>query len=308
MVIVPLFSMIIHVLFLIFTGTCPSYINGLGARETLRKALDTIIGTWMKDTGMNNGKVWAVEGSNALNWKNILEYSSEDNFKKRISSDYIELPETCSGLGAVVYKDHLYCQAGSSRRKRAEIIKYSFEDERIVTRGRLEPPGGGDIGVPYRGWAGIYLHLQLMVDENGMWAISGERHTKRLIIFSIDPDTLEILHVYRTTKNKDTIGPSFMSCGVLYATDSHYAVSVKYMYDTNTRNEKTLRKGQFTFPFMDLITVQYNPMDKMLYGWQITRKDNNKSGTMFHRSRGPKRKLYGLADRITPHFSPSQTL
>lgn len=254
----------------------------------------------MKDSGISSSKVWAVEASNALQWDTLTEYSTEDAFRRRKVSKLYQLPVPCSGLGAVIYNNHLYCQSYNNNRDQTtlEVMKFSLERNSFTARASFSSRDGGHVNHPYRGWAGVYLHLQFAMDELGLWVIFGEGNRKHLSVYRVDPENLQVLESWRTSKAKDTIGPVFMVCGVLYALDSHYAGHISYVYDTNMRQEKNLAANKITVPLLDMSSIHYNPTDRKLYAWTVSRP---RQGRDRQASRG--RRIYGMAERISVDLS-----
>ena len=284
--------------FLTFIPGCPGYLSRIGKSEVFRRAPDSVIGAWMKDSGTASEKVWAIEALNALNWNTVREYSSEENFKNRISSRVHRFSDSCSGLGPVVYNGYMYCSlyerlaTGDSVR----ILKISLETDQVVKRVKLT----GDsvkAGHSYRGWAGAYLPVQLAADSSGIWAIYGHDSSKHLAIYQLDPRGMFIRQVYYTDQKKDEVGPVFILCGTLYALDSHYAIRVKYTYDTKTQQGRVLAPNAIRFPFRDLSTIQYNPIDGRLYTWSVSR-DQRTVTNGGPRGNGKRARLFGMAERL----------
>lgn len=202
----------------------------------------------------------------------------------------------------MLYKGYLYCQAYASRRKAVEILKFTLPGGDLVERATVTVMGGLRSGVPYRGWAGIYLHVQLLVDEHGMYVLAGDATTRKLIIYEIDPETLSIIKTYQTKQSKDMIGPAFMSCGVLYALDSHYANYIAFIYDTNTKLGRKLEDSDLVFPHMELASLHYSPFDQQLYGWRVTREPtDNRPGRR-------KSRVYGISEKIQLDRDPTSKL
>ena len=145
---------------------CPSYVSEIEKQEEeIRSDLAVVMGSWMRDTGEDNQKIWSVEGSNAMHWKTLAQYDNIQDYKNRIQAKFHTFSESCTGLGPVVYKNHLYCQAFANRRKAIEIIKFDLDNDQIATRFTVATLGKRRGGVPYKGWAGIYLHSQILYDK-----------------------------------------------------------------------------------------------------------------------------------------------
>ena len=266
----------------------------VGEPEEMRSDLATVMGSWMRDAGAQDGRIWAVEATNAMHWNHVAEYRTLDDYRERHTLQYRALNESCTGLGAVVYKGYIYCQAYAHRRRSLTIIKMELATGAVEGRMRLAELAGHG-GVPYRGWAGIYLHAQLQMDETGLWVLAAESTTRRLLLYSLDPDTLEVQFTLRTGKAKDGLGPGFLICGVLYALDSHYAENVVYIFDTKTGLGRELEPGELPFPHMDLAAIQYSPWDRTLHVWRVQREQQER------RPGRRQSRVYGMPTLIELH-------
>ena len=250
----------------------------------------------MKDTAYPDPRVWAIEESNALHWDELLEYSNEDDFINQRSPVRHRLPERCSGLGAVVHNGDLYCQLFAHLRKsKPSIVRIRLYGDVLISRAELP---GKQIGT--KGWAGAYMNVQLSADSSGIWTIFAGVDGL-LNIFQLDTN-LNRLQGWRTTISKDSVGPAFMICGVMYAFDSHYANNVAYIYDTALSQGRYLTANRVIMPFEDMATVHYNPSDGNLYMWTLEREENRNTGYGKFRF-ALRARVYGVAERIPVHLS-----
>ena len=250
----------------------------------------------MKDTAHADPRIWAIEKSNVLHWDELLEYSNEDDFINQRSSVRHQLPERCSGLGAVVYNGDIYCQLFAPLRKsKPTIVRIRLYGDVLISRAELP---GKQIGT--KGWAGAYMTVQLSADSSGIWAIFAGPD-ELLNIFQLDTN-LNRLHGWTTTISKDSVGPVFMVCGVMYALDSHYADNVAYIYDTALSQGRHLTSRRLIMPFKDMATVHYNPTDGNLYMWTLEREESRKTGSGQFRF-APRARVYGVAERLPIQLS-----
>ena len=118
----------------------------------------------------------------------------------------------------------------------------------------------------YKGWAGAYLPIQLVVDESGLWLVAPNK-VANLTIYKLDMASLKIIKTFVTDIKKTTVGPGFMVCGVWYALNSHDAHYVKYMYNTHRERGHRINIDLLPTPESDLVTLQYNPTDRHIYTW-----------------------------------------
>ena len=250
----------------------------------------------MKDTARFDPRVFAVEESNALHWDELLEYSNEDDFIKRRLPTSHKLPERCSGLGAVVYNGDLYCQVFShSKKNKPNIVRIRLYGDVLISRAELP---GKHVGT--KGWAGAYMSVQLSADSSGIWAIfAGE--DELLNIFQLDTN-LNKLQGWRTTVAKNSVGPAFMVCGVMYAFDSHYANNIAYIYDTALSQGRHLTSNRIVMPFKDMATVHYNPTDSSLYMWTLVREEYRNRGYGKYRFTS-RSMVFGVAERLLLQLS-----
>ncbi len=164
---------------------------------------------------------------------------------------------------------------------------------------RAELPGK-QVGA--KGWAGAYMNVQLAADSSGIWAIFAGPDDL-LNVFQLDVN-LNKVQGWRTTVAKDSVGPVFMVCGVLYALDSHYANNVAYIYNTALAQGRHLSGDRIVLPFKDLSTLHYNPVDNKLYMWTLSREESRTSNRYGRLKFTIRTRMYGVAERLYVHLSP----
>ena len=62
-------------------------------------------------------------------------------------------------------------------------------------------------------------YLDLMTDENGLWAVFGLAVDNNTVVMKFDPQSLEIQYMWNISLSHHQVADMFMVCGVLYAVD-----------------------------------------------------------------------------------------
>ena len=242
-----------------------------------------LTGAWMKDCATGSDAIYAV--FNNVKIHVVREYDSEDCLHNNTRTYTAHrLPFHCTGTGHVIYDGYLYCNKYKSNR----LVKYHLMSQQEVAVRRLYG-AGFDNSFPYS--SGAMTDIDLSVDELGLWAIysSTEGHGN-ITVSNIDPDTLEVTETWVTGFPKVVASNAFMACGKLYATVTEHSHKVRIAYVYDTINEKSVfdyelqrsitsewSGSEMVLMFPDLeehmqmmSSLQYNPLDRKLYVWNLS--------------------------------------
>uniref|UniRef100_A0A8C4WTR9 Olfactomedin 1 n=1 Tax=Eptatretus burgeri TaxID=7764 RepID=A0A8C4WTR9_EPTBU len=218
-------------------------------------------GAWMTDPLAPSGdnRVWYMDGF--LNSRTVREYRSMAAFIKGVDFVLLRLPHPWAGTGQVVYNDSLYFNKFQSN----IVVRYGLRTRTILVQNALDDAGSNNM-FPYL-WGG-YSDIDLMVDENGLWAAySTIGKGGNIVLAKLNPKTLQIISTWDTEFSKRSAGEAFMICGRLYVTNSHLTGSkVYFTYDTNTSSYEYI-DIPFHIQYSHISMLDYNPRDRVLYAW-----------------------------------------
>ncbi|XP_068696041.1 myocilin-like isoform X2 [Montipora foliosa] len=207
-------------------------------------------GAWMKDPLgiMGTETIFVMPGYHDK--RELEEYKNMDKFKEGLVRKKYTLPYDWDGTGAVVYGQYLYYNRESS----SQIVKYNLRSERIEAQ--ISVAYCAPRSYQYQ-WGG-YSGMDLAVDEQGLWVLCGYTgySAKSLIV---EPIT--------------SMGNAFVACGVIYTIDSYSSrfTTINFAYDTKTGREWNPHIKFINYYGANSM-VDYNPREKVLYGWDNQRQ------------------------------------
>ncbi|XP_039628827.1 noelin-2a isoform X2 [Polypterus senegalus] len=235
-------------------------LTGVSNPITIR-ASGSRFGSWMTDTmtPSSDSRVWFMDGY--YRGRRVLEYRSVNDFMKGQNFVQHLLPHAWAGTGHVVYNGSLYYNKYQSN----IIVKYHFRSRSVLVQRNLNSAGYNNT-FPYS-WGG-FSDIDLMTDENGLWAVyTTNQNAGNIVISRLEPQTLEILQTWDTGYPKRSAGESFMICGTLYVTNSHLAgAKIYFAYYTNSSSYE-YTDIPFHNQYSHISMLDYNPRERVLYTW-----------------------------------------
>jgi hypothetical protein len=219
-------------------------------------------GAWMRDPleTLGSGLVWEMD---SYGGSTLLEYPSEADMVAGTSSTSSSLTYGWDGTGHAVYDGYLYYnKAGSNT-----LIEYDLSTNTVNST--LSLSSAGYRNTYHYQWGG-YSDIDFASDENGLWVLYGtSSNSGKMVISSLSTNPLAVDNTWNTASaTKTSIGNAFMTCGVMYATNSYSSGSatINYAYDTNTSTDSnpSILAGSFDGY---LSSLQYDPVNGVLYGW-----------------------------------------
>ncbi|CAM9668676.1 unnamed protein product [Lampetra planeri] len=235
-------------------------LTGISNPDTV-KTSGSRFGAWMTDplASEKDNRVWYMDSY--LNTRSVREYRSMAEFATSDTFVLHRLPHPWAGTGQVVFNGSLYFNKYQSNM----IVRYCLTTRTILMQRVLDKAGYNNI-FPYS-WGG-HTDIDLMVDENGLWAVySTNQNAGNIVVGKLNPNTLELIRSWDTGYPKRSAGEAFMICGKLYVTNSHMAgAKVYYTYSTNSSTYEYV-----DIPFHNMYShismLDYNPRDRALYAW-----------------------------------------
>uniref|UniRef100_A0A9L0KF35 Olfactomedin 1 n=1 Tax=Equus asinus TaxID=9793 RepID=A0A9L0KF35_EQUAS len=141
-------------------------------------------GSWMTDPLAPEGdnRVWYMDGYHnnrfVREYKSMIDFMTTDNFTSH------RLPHPWSGTGQVVYNGSIYFNKFQSH----IVIRFDLKTETILKTRSLDYAGYNNMY--HYAWGG-HSDIDLMVDENGLWAVyATNQNAGNIVISKLDPDLL----------------------------------------------------------------------------------------------------------------------
>lgn len=218
-------------------------------------------GSWMTDPLAPEGenKVWYMDSYHnnrfVREYKSMADFMNTDNFTSH------RLPHPWSGTGQVVYNGSIYFNKYQSH----IIIRFDLKTETILKTRSLDYAGYNNMY--HYAWGG-HSDIDLMVDENGLWAVyATNQNAGNIVISKLDPNTLQSLQTWNTSYPKRSAGEAFIICGTLYVTNGYSGgTKVHYAYQTNASTYEYI-DIPFQNKYSHISMLDYNPKDRALYAW-----------------------------------------
>ncbi|KAJ8041589.1 Noelin [Holothuria leucospilota] len=220
-------------------------------------------GSWFRDPLENRRRVFSYEMPNGRYAQTLNAYRSLKDFHDNRDVTTVSFrPDYSQGTGLVAYNGSLYYNIWNS----GNLGRFDVRVNRKLVTKSL-PGASYSSEYPYR--SGAYSDIDILVDESGLWAVYSSSAANGFILISkLDPDTLDVVQTWQTNYPKNAAGNCFIVCEVLYCTngfDSHIN-RINYKYDTKTEAEDFL-EIPFDNKFLKTYSLNYNPYDQKLYGW-----------------------------------------
>lgn len=206
-----------------------------------------VVQVWYMDSYHNNRFV--------REYKSMADFMNTDNFTSH------RLPHPWSGTGQVVYNGSIYFNKYQSH----IIIRFDLKTETILKTRSLDYAGYNNMY--HYAWGG-HSDIDLMVDENGLWAVyATNQNAGNIVISKLDPNTLQSLQTWNTSYPKRSAGEAFIICGTLYVTNGYSGgTKVHYAYQTNASTYEYI-DIPFQNKYSHISMLDYNPKDRALYAW-----------------------------------------
>nr|XP_030693972.1 noelin [Globicephala melas] len=218
-------------------------------------------GSWMTDPLAPEGdnRVWYMDGYHnnrfVREYRSMLAFMTTDNFTSH------RLPHPWSGTGQVVYNGSIYFNKFQSH----IVIRFDLKTETILKTRSLDYAGYNNMY--HYAWGG-HSDIDLMVDENGLWAVyATNQNAGNIVVSKLDPVSLQVLQTWNTSYPKRSAGEAFIICGTLYVTNGYSGgTKVHYAYQTNASTYEYI-DIPFQNKYSHISMLDYNPKDRALYAW-----------------------------------------
>ncbi|NWW81012.1 OLFL1 protein, partial [Climacteris rufus] len=248
---------------LMLNASCDHVLAGIKSLKIVKKTGGKH-GSWMKDPGKKNTKIYLLSGSVnnvILEFANIMTFMDNN---QTLKARRVPLPFTWEGTGHVIYQGFLFYHRYGSLN---EIIKFNILRRKVADQMVL--PGAGRIPA-YQ--LSPQTKIDLAVDEQGLWALHAEPESGgNIIITKINHVTMAVEHAWDTPCSSKGAEAAFMACNTLYVTynsPSGGTSRIQCVYDVldalNTYTNPGLhfpkRQGSHS-------TIHYNPKEKQLFAW-----------------------------------------
>ena len=126
-------------------------------------------------TGPLSPQVWYMDGYHnnrfVREYKSMLDFMTTDNFTSH------RLPHPWSGTGQVVYNGSIYFNKFQSH----IVIRFDLKTETILKTRSLDYAGYNNMY--HYAWGG-HSDIDLMVDENGLWAVYSHKSSENCSVLN----------------------------------------------------------------------------------------------------------------------------
>jgi hypothetical protein len=248
------------------TSTCACTLTGVGGPTTVLSGR-TFHSTWVADPARTLGPSFVWEVADYAGSTQLRRWATQGDYAASGSPYTISIPGGWDGTGAVVYEGFFYYNVSNTN----TIAKVDLSTG--VQVATLTLSGAGYRNTYAYQWGG-YSDIDFAVDELGLWVIyATSANAGRMVVSHIDPATFTLDGTWNTSSaNKNGVGNAFMVCGVLYATGSYSSgtTTINYTFDTTTGASGNPGLS-IQNPYGYTTSLQYNPTDRKLYGWDSGR-------------------------------------
>ncbi|XP_043933508.1 gliomedin [Protopterus annectens] len=216
--------------------------------------INSTYGAWLVETSYKTDeRIWVVEHFSGLK---IKEFENETFFQND-SYKFITLKAFFHGCGHVVYNGSLYYHKGGTN----SIIQFEFQTE---TFKMLKIENAVYNGRNYL-FSNSKSYFKLAGDENGLWVIYASNIDETIVVAQLDEIAFSVIHSVNTTYPKSKAGNAFITCGVLYVTDTK-DMRITFAYDllhgVQINANFDLRPSNVV-----LAMLSYNPQCQCIYVW-----------------------------------------
>ncbi len=109
-------------------------------------------------------------------------------------------------------------------------------------------------------------YLDLVTDENGLWAVFGLAVDNNTVVMKFDPLTLETQFMWNISLSHHQVADTFIVCGVLYAVDHVEQRDTRIRFALDLYKNKLLDvELPFSNPFKYTTSLGYNPRLSVRY-------------------------------------------
>lgn len=113
-----------------------------------------------------------------------------------------------------------------------------------------------------------YNYIDFSVDENGMWMIYGGIDENNTIIMKLEPNLMQPQALLNLSANLQSMGETFIMCGVLYGINSINDMETKIQFAFDLYHLRDIPVDvRFSNPYGNNTMVSYNPRDLKIYSW-----------------------------------------
>ena len=103
-------------------------------------------------------------------------------------------------------------------------------------------------------------YLDLITDENGVWAVFGLAVDNNTVVMKFDHQTMDMQFMWNISLSHHQVADMFIVCGVLYAVDHVEERDTRIRFALDLYKNKMLEvELPFTNPFKYTTSMGYNP-------------------------------------------------
>ena len=103
-------------------------------------------------------------------------------------------------------------------------------------------------------------YLDLITDENGVWAVFGLAVDNNTVVMKFDHQTMDMQFMWNISLSHHQVADMFIVCGVLYAVDHVEERDTRIRFALDLYKNKMLEvELPFTNPFKYTTSLGYNP-------------------------------------------------
>lgn len=106
----------------------------------------------------------------------------------------------------------------------------------------------------------------MAADEKDLWIIYSSELDKSIMVAHLDDKTFSVTQHINTTYPKSKAGNAFITCGILYVTDTK-DLRVTFAFDL-LKQKPVNASFDLRSSTSVLAMLSYNPRDKKLYTWE----------------------------------------
>lgn len=192
----------------------------------------------------------------------LYEFKNKDGFKNNKDYKTIQLQEPFSGNSHVIYKSSFYYHRNGTNRLQRLDLKTSETSSMTIHDASYLPQDN-------RLYELNYNHMDISVDENGLWVIFASNNTNNTLVMKLRDDLHEE-RVWNISLDQKQMGEMFVVCGVLYGVESVLDTFTKIRFAFDFRLASTIEINvNFSNPFRENSMINYNPRARQIYAWDL---------------------------------------